>query len=52
MRREVLRDRSGRVLGYYEDNGVSGRITARDAAGRFLGRGKILASLILCEVRS
>ncbi|WP_230534165.1 hypothetical protein [Microvirga roseola] len=37
MPREYLRDPSGRVLGSLEDNSVSGRIEARDAAGRRLG---------------
>ena len=32
MSREIVRDRAGKVLGWYEDNGVSGRINARDAA--------------------
>ncbi|ANY77304.1 hypothetical protein BB934_02925 [Microvirga ossetica] len=70
MPREVLRDPAGRVIGSYEDNAVSGRITARDAsgrwlgyydtrrdetrdaAGRFLAKGNVLASLIFgCEGR-
>jgi hypothetical protein len=37
MGREIFRNRSGRVLGWYEDNRVSGRIDARDAGGRWLG---------------
>jgi hypothetical protein len=37
MWREVVRDWVGRVLGSYEDNSVSRRITARDASGRWLG---------------
>jgi hypothetical protein len=37
MSREIVRDRVGRVLGWYESNGVSGRIDARDSAGRWLG---------------
>jgi hypothetical protein len=37
MSREIVRDRAGKVLGWYEDNGVSGRINARDASGRWLG---------------
>jgi hypothetical protein len=37
MRREIVRDRAGKVLGWYEDNDVSGRINARDSAGRWLG---------------
>jgi hypothetical protein len=37
MRREIVRNRAGRVLGSYEDNRVSDRIDARDAGGRWLG---------------
>jgi hypothetical protein len=37
MARELVRDRAGRLLGWYESNGVSGRIDARDASGRWLG---------------
>jgi hypothetical protein len=37
MPREIVRDRAGRVLGWYEDNRVSGRIDARDAGGKWLG---------------
>ena len=37
MPREIVRDRAGRVLGWYEDNGVSGRINARDASGKWVG---------------
>jgi hypothetical protein len=37
MSREIVRDRAGRVLGWYESNGVSGRIDARNASGRWLG---------------
>jgi hypothetical protein len=37
MSREIVRDRAGRVLGWYEDNGVSGRINALDASGRLAG---------------
>jgi len=37
MAREIVRDRAGRVLGWYESNGVSGRVDARNAGGRWLG---------------
>ncbi|WP_046861608.1 hypothetical protein [Microvirga massiliensis] len=37
MSREYVRDRTGWMLGSYEGNGISGRIGARDAAGRRLG---------------
>ncbi|MFC5083581.1 hypothetical protein [Microvirga arabica] len=37
MPREIVRDRAGKVLGWYESNGVSSRIDARDASGRWLG---------------
>jgi hypothetical protein len=37
MSREIVRDRAGKVLGWYEDNDVSGRINARDASGRWAG---------------
>jgi hypothetical protein len=37
MPREVVRDRAGRVQGWYESNGVLGRIDACDSAGRWLG---------------
>ncbi|AWM86800.1 hypothetical protein [Microvirga sp. 17 mud 1-3] len=37
MPRENIRDRHGKLMGWFEDNGVSGRIDARDASGRWLG---------------
>ena len=37
MLREIVRDRAGKVLGWYEDNGISGRIDARDSGGRWIG---------------
>jgi hypothetical protein len=37
MRREIVRNRAGRVIGWYEENRVSGRIDVRDAGGRWLG---------------
>jgi hypothetical protein len=37
MPREIVRDRAGRVLGWYEDNRVSGRIDVRDASGKWVG---------------
>ncbi len=37
MRREAVRNRVGRVLGSYEDNGISGQIDTRNATGRLLG---------------
>ena len=37
MPREIVRDRSGRVLGWYQSNAISGKIDARDSAGRWLG---------------
>jgi hypothetical protein len=37
MSREIVRDRAGRVLGWYEDNGISGRSNARDANGKWVG---------------
>ena len=37
MPREYVRNRAGRILGSYEDNGISGRIEARDATSRRLG---------------
>lgn len=63
--REYVRDRAGRTLGWYEDNGVSGKIAVRDASGRWLasydqrrdetrdaagrlvGRGNLLASFLV-----
>jgi hypothetical protein len=37
MQRENVWDRAGKLLGWYEDNSVSGRIEVRDPAGRRLG---------------
>jgi hypothetical protein len=37
MPRKDVRDRAGKLLGWYEDNGVSGRIEVRDPAGQRLG---------------
>ena len=37
MSREIVRDRAGKVLGWFEDNGISGRIDARDSGGRWIG---------------
>ncbi len=45
--REVLRDNRGTIIGTVEPQLLTGKLVARDARGRVIGRGNLLGALLL-----